>query len=580
VTISEMPETPQLTLTTEACNVTLNIHDLSNTEDGFFVYRRLEGEPNWVRIATLNNASNSDWLTYTDSGHPGPITYYAAAFNSQGEAASNLAPAQVDPAACPAISPALPQLSIELVDLIVDGPADQVYCYKSLGGVLWSRWPAGGFFLPGPEGFDVQGQGESLLLEGLEGDSLSLDLECWGWVGGSLQLLGKFHEDDIANPTRLGDLRLQNDRLRLDLALGGGIKPLDKHQPEPPMDTTMPRIFAIKLFGADACVGHTPNAIMAVLICTWYPEYEQSNQPYLVWDTNDNSCADPGGGCAPLSWYVDRADLYGGYVAFRVRTITNEQNLDFVSSNFPVAATPHDVTAWAIAPQQSQCGKLMGLYVQIFFQSGANDPDYGGQAFVSPPSNTVYHPIYCSPPNEVKLDVVFDSLNLSQVDDGWNADLELYASLVAEGIPGTGSVLNLGYWGWQGDDCDDDTVGFILDPGGLDLDPECTLQLGSGDHPFSDMYLCSSDTYAHCIGNYSQNNNRIQITVGNGSKVRISVHIMDFDDGSGDDTVCQTQTFIGPKSNAEWAGFTTNGELDDVQSSAGCEVSFHVSPAP
>jgi hypothetical protein len=219
----------------------------------------------------------------------------------------------------------------------------------------------------------------------------------------------------------------------------------------------------------------------------------------------------------------------------------------------------------------------------MFYQGGPNDPVYTDLMVEGPDSNIAYATFNCLPPGEVALDVFFDTLQIGSLGDGYGGgqDLEIYASMTAHGQnPGTGSALNLGYWGWSGDQCPDDLVHF---PGSLDTEGtiECPASIGSGDTAIADLWLCSSDTYKHCVGAYSNNNNKIRITVADGSQVRVAMHAMDYDDLGDDDHVCQTEKIIGPKPIEEWVGFTTSTSMSQGDNgSASCKVFFHIQPAP
>jgi hypothetical protein len=69
--------------------------------------------------------------------------------------------------------------------------------------------------------------------------------------------------------------------------------------------------------------------------------------------------------------------------------------------------------------------------------------------------------------------------------------------------------------------------------------------------------------------------------VGDGSRIRIAVHAMDYDTDSADDNVCDVETWVGPQSIFGWQGFTTNGVMSQGDNgSASCKVFFHIAPSP
>jgi len=581
------PQAPQLTAEDEGCGATLSIHDLSQNEDGFIVFRMTETSPMLTKIATLEGQSELDWLTYTDESYTHANSYMVRAFNGVKVTDSNIVFVEGNPADCEQNASEPPLLSIQLTSLKTDIPADMVYCYKSLNGVDWSRWPATGFFMPGADGFDIQGQADSLLLNELEGKSLTLDLECWGWAGGVLKLLGRLHQDDIA--PGLGDLQLVDGGLVAGLDLGEGYKPLGHTGEKAPTDPKMPKVFAIVFLGPDACLEHLPskggNLFESLLFCTWFPEYNQDqgqSQPYLVWYVSDGLCVNgQGAACNNFEYYLNRAALYDGQVGFNVYAQYN--------NSIPLATTPHDRTQFVVPPQGT-CGESGFFFtVRMFYQGGPNDPDYPDHMIEGPDSNTVTSVFNCPPPSEVKLDVFFDTLHIGNLGDGIGGgdDLEIYASFVAEGKnPGSGSVLNLGYWGWSGGDCPDDSFTWLGVPNFLTLNTagisqECPLQVENGDTSLGEQGLCASNTYSHCVGSYASNNNKIQITVGDGSQIRVAIHAMDYDENGDDDDVCHTEKLIGPESIFGWMGFTTSGEMSQGDNgSASCKVFFHVAPSP
>ena len=102
LTTDEPPLAPTLSEPVDGCNVSLYIHDLSDNEDGFFVYRQTQSIPQWKLLTTLDAQSQADFITYTDPDVPGPTSSYkVVAFNSHGEAPSNPVSVALNPADCP-----------------------------------------------------------------------------------------------------------------------------------------------------------------------------------------------------------------------------------------------------------------------------------------------------------------------------------------------------------------------------------------------------------------------------------------------------------------------------------------------
>jgi hypothetical protein len=583
-TSDDPPQAPQLTAESLGCGATLSIHDLSQNEDGFIVFRMTEASTTWTKIATLKGQSEVDWLTYSDESTSSTNSYMVRVFNGSKVADSNIVFADGDLSDCEQSVSTPPVLSIELTSLKSDLGAEKAYCYKSLNGMDWSRWPATGFFMPGADGFDIQDQADNILLDELEDKSLTLDLECWGWVGGTLTMLGKLHHDNIG--LELGSLQLADAGLLAGLDVGGVIKPMGGEGPPKPITgPKIPKVFAIIFFGQDSCTDHLPsggsNFMENLMFCTWYPEYnfdEGGSQPYLVWyliDPKYQECLDgKGADCNSIQFYLDRVNQYGGEVGYHV--------YGQGSDSIPLVTMPHDLTAFVVPPKIPCEEDSPLMTVRMYWLAGPNDPDYPNEMREGPDSNTVSAASLCPPPEEIELDVTFDILRIGNLGDGIGGgdDLEIYASFSAEGKnPGTGSVLNLGRWGWSGSDCINDVVSFTLNSTGVG--PECPRSVKEGDISLGDQPMCASNTYSHCDGAYSQNNNKIRVTVGDGSRIRIAVHAMDYDTDSADDTVCDVQTWIGPESIYGWQGFTTSGHMSQGDNgSASCKVFFHIEPSP
>jgi hypothetical protein len=163
------PQAPQLTAKPAGCGATLSIHDLSQNEDGFIVFRMTEASPVLTEIATLKGQSAVDWLTYSDESSSSTNSYMVRVFNGSKVADSNIVFVEGDPSDCEQNASAAPLLSINLTSLKSDLGAEMAYCYKSLNGMDWSRWPVTGFFMPGEDGFDIKGQADNILLNELGG---------------------------------------------------------------------------------------------------------------------------------------------------------------------------------------------------------------------------------------------------------------------------------------------------------------------------------------------------------------------------------------------------------------------------
>ena len=297
------PAAPMLTLAVADCAVMLSIQDLSDNEDGFAVYRQMPNSAAWIPIAQLSAQSENEWITYTDPGAPGMPMYYASAFNSAGEASSNLVPAVVDPSGCPENEGELPALSIELAKLQFDMPVGQSYCYQSLGGQAWTRWPDTGFFMTDDDGV-VSGENMFQIVIGdYDGnaESLTLALDCWGWEADELYSLGHLISP-LIEPGASGQFMLLGEGVSVEIifvALDLFDKPevvtYDLHET---YDYDMVEINAYVTEDINDCKVHLPpmlNASEQDSLCTPYPpaHWIYSSplpQSYLVWDIVGDIC--------------------------------------------------------------------------------------------------------------------------------------------------------------------------------------------------------------------------------------------------------------------------------------------------
>ncbi len=573
------PTAPELDGEVLDCGVLLNIHDVSTNEEGFFLYRQTANAPGWKRIGTLAAQSQFDWITYTDQGFNGLISYYVAAFNGQNESPSNIVTFNINPETCPPAENEHVALSIEVTNLSTESGAEQVYCYKSLDGTNWSRWPKTGFFEPGVEGFEIETAVEKILMDETDPQAISLHLECWGWVGGDLQKLGEFLADDL-NPEKTDSLAF-GDSL-LSAAFQVNEVPVTQMSGEgatkPATDPKMPRVFAIILPGVQTCLDHTPsggdNFWENLFYCIWYPEYHDYDQPYLAWFVMETCLDGWGDDCNSLDYYLYRAANNGGEVGFNIYSQ--------YSDIYPMQTTESGLTAWPIAPPQNGCGSdTKFLNVRMYYTGGAEDPDYPNTTVEGMESNTVNTQPFCPTPDEVELEVTFDSIVIGDLGDGIGGgdDLEIYGEFNAGGSPGYGTSLHLRPWGDHGE-CPDDNVewlGSMSMLGTMDC-PQIVTE-GSASISTFDL-LCSSSYPGFCsVSGYQTQNNKARITVEGGGSIHVAVHIWDWDHQSGDDPVCNAEMWIGPESIFGWMGYKTSAHLHQGDNdNASCDVYFRIEP--
>ena len=198
---NSIPTSPSILALVDACNVQLIISDHAENESGFQVFRQLPNIPGWKLIETLNADNSEMIISYKDSGYHGFLSYKVSAFNSQGHTYSNVVVVEVDPDDCPG-SEEIPLLHVELLNLKTSQPADRLYCYANMGEGSWIRWPAEGFLSPMEDGYEIINPSLFALFAAEfapgEEDSLPpLHLECWGWMGETLEYIGSLKFDGI-----------------------------------------------------------------------------------------------------------------------------------------------------------------------------------------------------------------------------------------------------------------------------------------------------------------------------------------------------------------------------------------------
>jgi hypothetical protein len=190
VTVENLPEAPGIPASAvEGCTPRIWISDNSDNEDGFYVYRRDPGLANFLKIATLE-AHVGNIFTFEDEEVYGSYQYFVSAFNNDGEAASNIETVEVDSPNCkPDISHIF---AFNLAGLFGDQASDMSYCYYTLEGMNWLRFPAA------PQSFmdNVDPDFDQLLLNDT-GQMTPLSLDCWAWLGGGLTQVGFWQFDDI-----------------------------------------------------------------------------------------------------------------------------------------------------------------------------------------------------------------------------------------------------------------------------------------------------------------------------------------------------------------------------------------------
>ncbi len=466
LTADTKPIAPELVVSAGECTADLQINDLSEEEEGFIVYRQTSISNIWTQITTLSSQSEFEWITYSDVRIYGAVTYYVTAFNSQGESTSNLVLVNIDPADCSSEGEKPTAGTISVAIQIPDLMAEKVYCYQSTDGINWSRWPQLGFLAPDEGGTQVGGLIMHLMQNGLAGETiipqLSLYMECWGWAGGELQLLGRLGSEEL-EPRVNNNQTIPGSGISAEVSLDisnlpvlGDLFPIGLESNwigELPVELIqmvavsapsleVPRVYLSLTTDPETCGQHLPpdaqNFLGQLLYCFPYPEHDPNlgatiPQPYLVWEFDffePNCVGGVGESCKNYWELLDLAEESGGQVGFDVQSISGS-----VINTWKV--TEPDLTMFVAPPLK--CLGDSQFSVRLWYQQGSEgeglysqDPTLGKyeeMIFYGPYSNEVSIPCDSSldldasliEPTEIPvqyLDITFESVYFSQLDDG------------------------------------------------------------------------------------------------------------------------------------------------------------------
>jgi hypothetical protein len=604
MTSASPPGAPELIADTGICTASLSIHDLSENEEGFTVYRQVTGSPAWKKVTTLAS-SDSEWLTYTDENVYGGLLYYVAAFNSQGESSSNLVLVNVDAENCTNPIADAPQITLEIVNVIPTAGTVNNYCYRSFDGISWMRWPQDSF---------LNSHNEPILLTdaGNEAASQTLDLmlECWGWSGDELVYLG----DAVFNglgPLQPGWQQLGMDRLSAEILIGS--RPdveipvfypmndddfsglitsigdpthfIDIDLP-PTIDLNLPLIKADITKNPDVCMSHLPphaqNQLGKLLFCWPYDGFDSGSdganpQPYLVWTILDQcassyiSDGSQAVDCMSYDELVYHANSSYGEVGFEIA--------NFNSSGFHTYTVNADhLTSFAIPPLACEGNRT--FKVRLYYKSAGVDPIYTASEW----SNAVSIPCF-EPLTTTFIDVTFQTLTFISVADGDIGeadDIEVYGSFGLSTSAGDRWLVLGGYADLA--DCPDEDN---LSASG------CFKTFENGLYKFSDIALCNvwntSQYYEALKGNqctwggWQLANNTVRIPIYDNDALDIHISLVDYDEEpmNAYDDICSgdliTDTFSavqwGAMKGQEWT-FTSQHE------DAYCTITIEVNGVP
>jgi hypothetical protein len=302
------PGAPELLAEAEACTAVLQIHNLSQNEEGFIIYRQVPGSPVWEKVTTLAS-SDHEWISFTDENVIGGRLYYVSAFNGKGESSSNLALVNVEAGECMGQIPTNSQITLVITNIIPTAGTSNNYCYRSFDGNGWGRWPQDGF---------LNSHNEPILLSDARTgeplfDTLDLRLKCWGWAGGELVFLGQALLNNL-DPRQPGSYQLDMHGLSLEVLLGdygnfigepiaipyGGGPAFNPaliffdFATLPKINWDMPLAYPLITTSLDQCIYHAPE--FNAKYCSPHLGFTAgpdgpNPQPYLIWDpTTGGTC--------------------------------------------------------------------------------------------------------------------------------------------------------------------------------------------------------------------------------------------------------------------------------------------------
>jgi hypothetical protein len=598
------PNGPELFYAKQACNMALSIHDLSNNESAFQVFRHSSLAPGWTLIATLNGQSEAEWLSFVDIDlAPGHYSYYVAAFNDLGSAESAPVFGAIGSNDCvPVAAAQIPLDTLELISLIPDEAVDIGYCYQSLNGGPWTRFPFVGFFTPDEDNDLLGGEAAPLYQRSSEtndGYFPSLDMACWGWRADDLIYLGdfSFDEDSGSNTDFLEPSEI-NMGLSPQLIFNTNTAEIMDattpylYHPFSAADYNMPVLLANISGSISACESHLDSGLSQALKEDWckpYSHYDEDEaEKYVLWMDQGYCTGDPSE-CMLYADWLAKAQQEGGEVGFFVRETT--KGLTTLSTiNSPGQQVMH------IKP--GDCTQPRSFSVRMFYQPSNGPLVYGHE------SNPVTTGICIDQAPGISLEgndkdyaiveISFDLMEISGIDDAesdpetaeifgnlyvFKSNTDLYApwnngipnvemaflgNTYGPGVMGTSYlVLSTGQHSACPDDIDPDLN--QLYPAN-DISFFCTHQLPDGNWDLANQfYMCESNFHDQCATwlvngtilntSITFNNNKLNVLVRDGDRLQISFDLNDWDDASANDNLCDGGTFLGPAPLSVWESF-------------------------
>ena len=505
-------------------------------------------------LATVEIPPGETWATYLDADPPpGPNQYQAVLMTPDGKYGSNLVAVEVPDEDCPEAWMGSQLTFLKLLHPQTGPAADRAYCYLGRGAAGYTRWPAVGFLEPVGTGYGTAGQLAQLAFSPQDLAEGDVHVECWGWSGDDLHLLGEFHGagDTLGDGTgSFGPWDGASLQIDTDLFDAGDLKHVDESAW---FAARLPYIYAELTFDPNVCGNHLPadaqNVLGKVLFCTPYPIYDVGEQPYLVWTVIDGSCP-LGSDCLTSSELQAIADNNNAKIGFGIYSSSNGM--------VPFEKRPLDFSTYVVWPPDPEfyCGIQRSYSVRMYYEGQPYGEGQPWQTVHGPTSNIVHIPFTCPPPEGVLVEVNFNSIQFGNIDDNDNGPevLEVYGAVYATGgsILDVNNYLLISEWGAPYGDCSGDYDNWsstheALCPQVIGANYNSTLNY---NFPWP---MCRSSSLV-CPGfNWYDGHRSLEVYVEDGDAINVGIMLYDYDALSANDKVCVVSVWTPKLSAAEWA---------------------------
>jgi hypothetical protein len=214
------------------------------------------------------------------------------------------------------------------------------------------------------------------------------------------------------------------------------------------------------------------------------------------------------------------------------------------------------------------CSGFREFWVQMWYYDGSSFlPVYG------PRSNTVKIECPYKLGPKMMLDIRFDEVKFSSLDDDDSGpqSVEVYGYLRASSETMT-RYLNWATWNEQADACPDESPNVGFETGGQLGCPQFFI---NGIYDLKAKPMCQSELFYECTeSGWATNNNTIRLVITEYDSLSLAVKLVDWDDASANDLVCQAKIQLPNQSIYEWhkikdQKFALTGSLTD---SGKCQI--------